>query len=688
MSIDKPLAEEDARVRLSNPARTRWQWVVGLAAALVWLALWTLPWADWFAALPYLRVLLAFGMWLLPGWGIARLLWQEGAVGAAHKITLAFAVSMTLTALLGLTARAVQGALPFVIGSYISIGAVTLILWAPSWRAPRASALRVDASAIVTYLPLFAALALVAALTYGSQIYADDYTYNAYLLQFQKAPTFTLQDIFFNLDQPSAARFWLMFYPLVQAFLAEVSQVHFLDLTLRYLSPLLAMGALLAVYALARTLGLAARLAVFAVVVQLAAYLLLTHAKHLGLVFFDQLNEDKALAAFFLTPVFWFTLVQFLGTPTRRGLLLLVVVGLGLALTHPTIAGAACLIAGLYALLEQAHAREWKPLAQVGGALALVMALPFAMRFVDNTYSHKLNFELVAQTLRPDQEARLWTIDGRQFYGIAPGLVTNLPFLLAAVSGILALVYVRREKCARFLTAALAIVLIAILPLTGWLIGLAVTPAHLWRVLWLTPFGLCGAFLALIVGRAAHARFGSRLTGSPMRLAALTAFASLVILGGAFGYLWLQPAADQPAALVRDPRQQERYADYVQLSAQLDKQLTAPAVFVGTTQELNRILPSLSIFAKVVAFRDDTNMRMIGNLDDAEVAARQAAWRTMTKQDTPASERLDAFAAYQVRYILATDGTAWLNDLRAANPARFQLIAQAGNLRIYALNPS
>ncbi len=667
------------------PARARWQWLAGALVVALWLALWLVPWAAWLTGAPWLAVALGVAMWLAPGWGIARLVWQEPGAGFAHKLTLALAVSITLTGLLGLMARGLQGALPVVVGGFVVTGAVTLAAWALQPRTARSGSFQWNAAALLTFLPLAVALVLAALLTYGSKLYADDYTYNAYLLQFQKAPAYHLNDIFFNLGQPAATRFWIMFYPLVQALLAEITQIHFLELTLRYLSPLLAATGLLAVYALARVLGLSMRAAVFAAAAQLAAFMLLTHQKHLGLVFLDQLNEDKALAAFVLTPIFWRVVAQYLQAPGWRALTVAVIVGLGLAFTHPTIAGVACLILALYAAFEWLHARRFQPLVAVMGALAVVMALPLALRFVDNTYSRKLRFNLTEQQLRPDQEARLWTFAARQFYGIHPDLVLNLPFFVAALSGVLALSAFRRERIARFLVAALVVVLFAFLPLSGWVLGLAVTPAHLWRVLWLTPFGLCAAFLAATIWHWVAPRLSAPLR-APTALELGSAVLSLVLLGGALGYLLLQPRADLPAALAPDPKRQARYRDYIALSAELDKQLTSPVLAVGATQELNRILPSLSIYTKVVAFRDDINMRMIGNLDDADVQARQAAWRTMTSAHTPEDERLEMLSRYRVQYILAAANTSWLTALAANYPEKITLAASAGNLRLYKIN--
>jgi hypothetical protein len=179
---------------------------------------------------------------------------------------------------------------------------------------------------------------------------SDDTRYGAYLINWQHADRLDFNDVILDVESPINSRFWIAHFPLSEAMLAELSGLAGLEWIGIYLEPLLIMLSLLAVYELGKALELSSRWAAVAVLVQVLILLYLSEGQkweRAGIVFFSRLSLDKSVVAFLLGPIFLRLVVDCYQKTTWKSFVLLLLVGLSMMFTHPTLMGATILVASL-----------------------------------------------------------------------------------------------------------------------------------------------------------------------------------------------------------------------------------------------------------------------------------------------------------------------------------------------------
>jgi hypothetical protein len=657
-----------------------------------WTFLWKVPWQPWLTAWPWLRLIVAVLMFSLPGICLQHAVYKGVAASVSRPLTLGFAISVGVTGLLGLLASLGHFSFGFVGGGLFVAGAVGLLMLVIGGVSLPKKRLELTAQmwSLAEVLPVLVAIVLAGRLCWATQIHGDDFTYNAYITHFEHSKGLGFNDIFFDLDRRAITRFWLAFWPLTEAVIAHNSQLHGLELTSIYLGPALAALSLLAVFELSRSVGLSRPSAYVALVAQFASLLLLTYKDQAGTVFFNRLTQDKLVAAFVLAPILFRLVVDFLRGPKWQCLGLLILVGLGLALTHPVILGIACLISAFYALLDLTAFRKVNAAAVLLCALLAIVTLPFALRFAD-VWSQRIAYKIEDASFDAREASRLEILEDNRFYGVNGGLVRGMPFGVVVAAGFVALLQWRRNPASRYVIASLLVVGSAAVPYTGWLLGLAITPAMLWRVPWLTPFGVGAALLvASAINFLMHkvpqiGRQKTRVT----RIVTLSAQLILLMLVGV-AYVRPVPARKYLESLAPQeawawPR---GYDDLTSIGRQLDALIPERAVVVGGDQRTNDFIPSLSTKAEMVVFRHERYTRSLGSFSEEEAANRWDAWSKMVGPDTPAVERMSALMDYQVEFILLREDPPWMQSLVSRFPQRFELVSKSGELHLYQIIPS
>lgn len=652
-----------------------------------WTFLWKVPWQPWLTAWPWLRLIVAMLMFALPGICLQHAVYKGAAASVGRPLTLGVAISVGLTGLLGLLASLGHLSFGFVGGGLFLAGAVGLVVLVVRGVSLPKKRMEVGAQgwAFLSVLPAVVAIVLAGRLCWATQIHGDDFTYNAYITHFEHSKALDFNDIFFGLERRAITRFWLAFWPLTEAVIAHHSQLHGLELTTMYLGPVLAALSLLGVFELARSVSLSRQSAYVALVAQFASVFLLTYKDQAGYVFFNRLTQDKLVAAFVLAPVLFRVVVDFLGGAKGRCLGLLIVVGLGVTFTHPVMLGIVCLISALYGLLHLAASRKVRPVAALLCLLVGIVILPFSLRFCDPML-RDLQFTLEDASLDKREASRLEILEGNRFYGINPELVRGIPFAVAAAAGVLALLQWRRTPASRYLVASLVVVASGVIPYTGWLIGSATASGQLWRIPWLTPFGVGAAFLVDGVVNYVLRRVPETGCGE-MRVTRIEALSVQLILLLLVGVAYVRPVPARKYLEALAPRESwawpPQYHDLLSIGNRLDALIPERAVVVGGDQRTNDLIPSLSAKAEMVVFRYEDYTMRLGSFSEEQAANRWDAWSKMVEPDTPAAERMSALMDYQVEFMLLREDPGWMQSLVSCFPDRFELVSRSGDLRLY-----
>lgn len=679
-------------------------WPRAMAAVLIWTAAWFLPWQAGLEDFPGLRSALGLLLFCVPGFCLQALLRGEAgaSLGAAAPVSLLFSAALA-------------GALGFV-GSLCTLPAaiVGLGIWAAGAIGLAILAGREVAGSatprtgegwqrVLDGTILLAVMLITARLCFSPVMGADDMTYVARITWFQQTPTLSFRGIIFDGDQVISPRDWLAFWPLCEAVVATLARVHGLQLTTIYLGPLLGAFAVLAVYGLARALGLSRRAAVGAAALQIAALLLLLSRDQPGRHFFQRLVEDKFLALYVLGPASVQLVVAVLEGGRARARGALAVGWLGIALVHPTALGIVFLIVVAFCGLELIVARNRRAIVALG-ILVPITAAAASVRFIPTTARHPGYFgieeAMQAKAITGARQRRVEIVEGTRFYGI--GARSTPPFA-RAVGGLvlaLALLRARRQRVARYVAAAVGIAALAIVPYTGWLLGKLLTPFHLWRILAAVPFGI-GLTFALQLACAPLVAGKTGLDHLVRRAAALGPVLAIALLSATVAFVASSPRSFRLAALkvpegwdrrldarVKSDRSRPgfAFADLLAIARALDESIPERAVVLGDP-EVNSLIPSLSAKATLVAFRSPAQTSLHSGLATDEARREWRWYQSLVLGELSPSEAVAYLRARDVRFVLTATEPSWLAAIPdAALPRR--AVVRAGDLTLHAVAPA
>ncbi|MBI5824350.1 MAG: hypothetical protein HZB18_10010 [Chloroflexi bacterium] len=639
---------------------------------LFWLFLSIFPWQRWLEGLDLLRFALGMLVYLIPGMA-AFLVWTGEEQVSARTLLGGFVTVVFVTGLLGVIARFFQLNFLFIRWVFALWGAVmvTALWFRPlrvTWQFEKTTwweslLLLISAGGAVYF----------SALASPPLIHDDAFTYSALLYYFQHAPalTFDFPDSLSRLEIP---RFWLAYWPLVEAMISGLSGVDGLFITGTLLPPLLAGFSFLAVFTLAQTLGLPRVVAGAAVLAQGFSLMRLTRNNQPGYLFFQKLTEDKVTAAFVISLVLIILVVEYFQNPTNRKLFIIWVTAMGMVFTHPVQFGMACMIAGAYGLpsLFKKELR-WK-FFQLIGILAVVVLLPYSFRFFGGEYSQTLSFSM-DDVIANDELARLGIrridyIEGTNYYGISRYLTVGLPYEIGALAAIVSLFFFWKHNSARYVLASFLVLGVSMLPYTGWIVGMFTTPFQLWRLTWLTPFGMAFAFL-LWAGLDIVQKIRP-LEKINKCLPQLAYFSAYVLLIAAVLYVreWTLGNVEKSNQDVVG-----FYNNYVSAARKMNQLNAAgnPIIVGGPDAVTHSIIPSLTLNYIPLVFRVETG------------GPQTQLWKSIVGEDIPAEVRLARLKENRVGYLLLKGEVGWVIELMDRYPEQVDFIFRDQRFSLYKL---
>lgn len=649
-------------------------WFKPITLLTAWTALWWLPWQPWLAGLPWLGFVFGISLFLIPGILLGSLIQPEKRNHLAYQLTTGFAISITITGILGLAARLSQLSFTFVSIGFYFVGAILIFCWTRKKELSTSSKFsRPDFWYFALLIIAVAATFLAAKTAIPARAYGDDFTYNAQVNYFLNAPAYTFK---FDeaLSRMEIARFWLAFWPLAEALIADLSGLHPLLITGIYIAPALVIFSALALYSLARGLGFAPKVALLVITGQFFSLFRLTSLDQPGRIFFDRLAEDKVAAAFVLALVVFQLVVAFLEKPTKNRLALLALAGIGLMFVHPVIMGMVALISGLYGLITLGAQCNFKPFLQIVAVLALITLLPFALRFTEGQKLFTFTVEEAKAVGLEDKitSGRLQILENDRFYGISPDLINGLPYKLSFAAGILSLFLIKKSKSARYILASLLALGLFTFPYTGWIFGFAMTPYQLWRLTWLMPFGIAIAIL-IQTGLDLLIKINWLQKYADILQNGLLLASQIILLAG---MLYLLPWAQGNLAFgVQKPATPFWYEDYIEIGDFIQRQVNPGAVIVGgPDRATNDLIPSMALNVNLISFRNENGGR------------NASLWEAIVGEDTPSDERYALLLENNVNYLLIREEPAWMDALIDRYPSQFEVIFENRKLRLYQIS--
>jgi hypothetical protein len=601
---------------------------------LSWIFLWVIPWGDiptiqdnlYLAFITDMtRLGIALVLFIVPGILLYILLRgnSDPFPYLSGIIPIGFAFSVFLIAVIGLAGRIAGVSFSLVRNSFGFVGLAALwwVILRRSDLIPTGKQLQDSVKTLVKTPPLLVALVFVIVMSMHENLFfIDDTTYAAYLTHWQHSERLGFQNIIHPANVLEHVRFWLAMLPMGQALLADLSGVPGLLLMGNYLELFLAPMAVITSYWFARILGLTSRAASFSVLLQVALYTWMIGAQWpVGMWFYESLAEDKVAVAFFLAPVFFAMVVQFVEQTTWRNRFLTILSGLGIMLTHPVMFFFTCAIGALIVLCAWISRRASLRHVTEIFLICVVMMIPYAViRLSDSTgeVTGAFSGEQASTTFQID---RYTNIIGDVFYGLNPQVLMFLdvtagseshatfqlfraaPLILLALGGVIALRRVHQGPLYWYVFSSSLLVFLATLPYTGWILGYFVSARMISRAAWFSPLGLGG----ILVFQSIMDWF-KRISAAGKRQITLDE-RRRVFWGVIVVLLFVSPFL-VISVLQRIPLYFERLDHNKQLAAIghfIDNNTFSPTTVIALNYRDVQLLPAVSAHANLISFREE-----------------------------------------------------------------------------------
>ncbi len=531
----------------------------------------------------------------------------------------------------------------------------------------------------------------------------DDCEYSSYATRFQTVDELSFSEILYPpLDRLDYTRWWLAGWQGAEAYLSWMSGVHSLPLMTMFLPSICMVLALLSLWGLARGLGFNPAFASLSVVIQVGTFFLTTYEKGQGEFVFSRMAQDKTVVAYILAPVLFRLITAYLADPTRRRLAVVAAAAAALVLTHSTVTGIAFMVAAAYVFyVKLARRQPWRTMLAVVAVLVVAIS-PYILIRVLSVHGYTLDSVEEVFSYKTDLRISTWGSSG-QLYGfnhrfmlfeledVAVNILNEygglnigtrldgiIPYLGIAILGVgmLAVFLDRfRDQSALFVAALLTVVAAGLLPLTGWMLGIFLSPLQLWRVSLFAMYGLAGAYAVQVVLNrlpdtkdAARVRIRTRVVPAVLGIALMLGCYAAGIIG--------------PRPILISARIDRPHRDFLFNMAEIGERIDAlpdPDPLVVGTAPANFYLLGSSSNAEVVAPRG-VRYLILHNIP-AEVAnRRQAAWNEMTNAGTRAERRLELFEEYGVEYLVFSEDDDFMLDLLDGYPGRFAVLDRVSDL--------
>ena len=653
------------------------------AAALVVVG----PLRGAFEAYPFVPFAGTLFLFMMPGVLLARWFLGERFRGAA-LVPVSFVISVGVFGLLGVPVLLLEGSLGvylWMAGAITAAFLVAATFMALRRRMPAEAKVDVPVEAPTQwlwapFLLLSGALALVSrSRVPGAN--GDIWVYLAYVREFLNTDRLASHEPYFG-NETGLSRVKINGWLLEQASLSRISGIDPVDLVLHYLAPTLVVIALLAFYALARTL-FKSEAALLSGSVYALFFLVNLNPTVLsfGGEFISRIAEDKFVSRFLFLPVTLALALAFMESRKRRYLAIFAFLCWSVMAVHPVGLAIIGLSVGGFGLVHLAinllNKEAWVKVAGLGAILLGVVFVPALFIFLmtgesltavlsdADINSHDPDVLANMVFVRPEWK-HIYEFENGS-YIMHPSLVLDpvilgafllgTPFLMRRLKGSLA---------AQMLLGTLYLsAFVCYVPPVATFVGdNVVLPGQLWRLAWPIPLAalLTVAWMAWEAVR--RAEVGLLRLGVTPGAAGLLPLALVVVMATV-----AKPASVAGAETVhRTDEQIASHSPFVfdPIFGWMQTHITEPSVVLAPDAE-NTVIPAYSASANVVSLRGASILDRLPALERRapgriEVPQRALDLRKFFHDSTPA-EKIEILRRYKVNYVM----------IRASSPIREQL---------------
>ena len=587
---------------------------------------------DAYALLPYAGTLFLF---VMPGLLLTHWFFADRFSGAA-MVPVSFALSAGIFGLLAVPVLMVHLTLEaylWVVGAVFAAFLAAAMIRA-SRRPPEEPEDAAPGGPYLRWLwaPFLLLSAVLAAVSRVKEPhpYNDLWVYLAYVRDFLEADRLALREPYFG-ELTEVSRVQINGWLLQQAALSRISGIDPVALVVDYLAPTLVFVALLAFYALARTLFKSETAALLSG--SLYALFFLIHLEPslftFGGEFISRITEDKFAAKFVFLPISLAFAFAFVEGRRTRYLAAFAFTCWSVMTAHPVglaIIGLSVAGFGLAHVAINWHRREaWTTMVSLGVALCSVLLAPAlyvlgtgnsltAVLSDADINSHDSDVLANMVFVKPWWMHIVELEDGS--YIMHPSLILDPVILVALLLGVPFLLWrLRRNLAAQLLFGMLllAIVVCYVPPIATFVGDKIVLPGQLWRLAWPIPLA---ALLTLGWGTFSATRLAEKGLMKVSVPHGVARFLPLVLVAGLAAAVW-SPTVAEAKDVYRTGVEASRAGRscFDPILPWLGSSVRQPSVVLAPDLE-NTCIPAYSASANVVSLRGGSILGVLPELEE------------------------------------------------------------------------
>ena len=676
-------------------------WIL-LAAAAAGLLLGPLRGVS--EAVPLLRFLAAIALFMVPGAVVSRR-FLRGCLSGAATLPVAFVVSSSVFALLGVPMLILHRSLEtylWVAGAVVALALVMVIVDVVRLEPP-AERNGWGGYPVLLWVPFALAgttLALISRTT-TPNAYDDIWVYIAWVREFANAEGLALREPYFGEPLGGLSRAHINGWLLQQAALARVTGIDPVRLVLDYLAPTLIFVALLAFYALARTLLKSEAGALLAGCLYALFFLVYMSpsVRTFGGEFVARIAEDKFAARFVFLPVALVAAALFLESRRLRYLALFTLVCWSVVAVHPiALAVLAVTMAGFglaYVAVNYRERAAWTGMVALATAISSVLLVPAAIFLAGGSHAAVLYSADINSTdprvlanmvfVRPEWKHILELGGGS--YIMHPYVILNPVIATAYLLGLPFLAFRLRSGPAAPLLFGVVVFtafLVYVPPVATFVGNEIIIPGQLWRLSWPIPLAalLTLGWMAWAATTYAQSRLDRLgLPQAAVRLAPVAAALALLAV------TTVPSVAGAELYRADDRLGQGVGAPYDQIFTWMQENITTPSVVLAPDAE-NTLIPAYSASANVVSLR---GYAILNNERELEKRLGRRIEIPQRVRDvhsffsgTTFEESYHILRRYEVDYVLIWANTPFARQL--AGLPGFERVKSTDRYRLFKVN--
>lgn len=616
----------------------------------------------------WLRIIIAFLFVLAPGGLLVVILIKQ--FDWLRFIIYGLPVSIGLIGLIGVVSRFLHVSINEISFLWFMV-AVVCVIWLIRYRHIITNFTLPKLTPIVI-IGILSSLVVMLFFAYwsviGFQRFDDILIYNAEVTYFASLAPLDWQEIYFNTGNLISDRFYFSYWTLFQALMVHISGTHILQLQY-VLSAILIFMLGMSVYGLGRDVGFSPQVSLSIVVITYICYrVLMQDTFQPGNILISRTMHDKQVGQFVLFPIVIAIVYRYTQSRGKNWAMLLVLVLVGMFFIHPIATGLTVLVICGWMFLSMLTTREFRPNIYpilMGVAAMLPLVLLRLLTNSESIYDFGVNPVSYGFTL--------WVSDDKSLYAPTVSSTGILTYVILMIVGVVSLIRIRSSQYRLALSISIVIG-IGLFPYTAWFYGRLISTQHIWRNIWIIPYGFMVVLIASAVGQfVSWILVRAHIPDTKLK-SAISPALTLLLLGAPFVVLF----GFSDKSLDIDANQWiHQHDDLIGIVSYIDEQHDERVDVLGDNS-VTSLMPTLSYFTRTFMFFSARRMFAFSLLDITEAQDREDRQKRFYVDMLP-SEQIDTLDRYDVDYLLYdANKENTIDDLMDRFSSQFEVVIQRG----------